>query len=157
MAKTQCVLDILKQNDFIQTELYDPDEYSLKIWSLRLKNITDYNTQKEVKTKIVNKMKSDDEYIIGYEWDTDFLFTTKTEMEKLINIFLETGKERKTIYIDKSFVKWIETHYNIISIRANGYRNSHMHEIVNLKVKEERIKREENQDKKVLELLNDIL
>lgn len=156
MAGTKCVLDILKQNEFIQIKLVNDRNFSLKVWELELKNITDSDIRKKVIEKILTKMESDDEYIIGYKWPTSFRFTTKEEMDQLINTFLQTGKERQSIYIDyKGFPRWIRSHYNVRVV--HGAHSDYHYKLINLEVENERKEKEQNNDKKVLELLDDIL
>lgn len=156
MVGTKCVLDVLEQNDFIRIKLVDDRGFSLNVWELELKNITDKDTKKEVIKKILTKMESDDKYIIGYKWSTSFRFTTKEEMDQLINTFLQTGAERKYVKIDyKGFPEWIETHYNVITHHSCG--NNYGFDLINLKAKNEREEKEQKNNKKVLELLNDIL
>ena len=157
MVGTKCVLDVLEQNDFIKIRLVDDRGFSLNVWELELKNITDPDTQKEVIKKILTKMESDDKYIIGYKWSTSFHFTTKEEMDKMINNFLETGEERQYVKIDyKGFPEWIETHYNVIA-HHGCYSSDYGFDLINLKAKNEREEKEQKNNKKVLELLNDIL
>ena len=157
MVGTKCVLDVLEQNDFIKIRLVNDRGFSLNVWELELKNITDEATRKEVIKKILTKMESDDKYIIGYKWSTSFRFTTKEEMDQLINTFLQTGEEKKYVKIDnKGFPEWIETHYNVIAHHV-GHCGNYSFDLINLKVKNEREEKEQKNDKKVLELLDDIL
>lgn len=158
MAKTQCVLDILKQNDFIDIE--EENNYAIKKWYLTTKNVTDQETKIKVSNKILEKMEHDDEYVIGRKYDTSFYFTTKTAINKFVNDFLETGKEKwGSVYIQKNIANWINQNRNDIMLEEKSwhYADINKYYVINIKKQNERIEREKNNDKKVLELLDDIL
>lgn len=156
MVGTKCVLDILEQNDFIQIKL-SRENFSLKVWELELRNITDSDTKKKVIEKILTKMESDDKYVIGYRWPSSFRFTTKEEMDQFINTFQETGKEREYVKIDyRGFPSWIEAHYDV-EVDHGACTSDYGFYLTNLEVKRERKTREYKNNKKVLELLDNIL
>lgn len=155
MAETACVLDILEKNEFITV---DPVfEFDIELYKLKLTNVTDKATKEMAMEKIVQKLKSDNKYFVGSGNGNFILFTTTKEINKVINDFLNEDIECKQIHIETSFIPLINENINDVVIEKRpGYKDSYPN-LVNVKLRNQRIKREENQDKKILELLNDIL
>lgn len=153
MAGAQCVLDVMTQNDFIEILEYDD---TLRHYLMVVRGITDESIADEIKDKIDKKIESDSNFIIISRYkDTNRVryFTKTKDMKEYIQKFIDSGEEtEKLTYCihSQDAYNYIQREYEYLNIDEYGY-------MTNLLIKEAREKKEEQTDRKALELLNSIL
>lgn len=155
MAKTQCVLDIMKEKQYIRIEnkyfgnwRYTDSIPLKRIWIVA-NNVPQKTAQDTISFKIQNKIKGDKDYI----WNTaNSGFYIKHDVEQYVKDFLESGKEKKDIstYMHPWLREWIANNYDGIELERNAF-------LINTQVREQRLQNEKNKSDDALELLYNIL
>ena len=155
MAKTQCVLDIMEENNYIAIidEHYQKANYKNKIplkqIGILTKNVPDETAQSIIDNKIKEKIQKDKDYI----WNSrDCGFYIKHDIEQYVKQFLESGEERRDVSCKMHpwLREWIANNYDCIELERNAF-------LINTQVREQRIENEKNKSGDALELLYSIL
>ena len=120
------------------------------------RKIHNNENRREIVNTVEEKIKNDDQFIIVTKFRNNHIeFCYRDEIESLINDFLQSNEEIKYIGITTQRVrKWINEHYPNINAYDTGYGRTN---IRNLKIEEDRKRKEELEDEKALELLYSIL
>lgn len=146
MSNVNCVLNIMKDNGYIEIKKHSDGSY-IKITDM----VKDDNIRKEMYKKIYQKMKDSDKYLIDEEensWNPNFC-KKETIYELVIN-FIESKEECREINFMPKYIRdFVNSSFPQIEMEA--------YKIYNHYIKEKRLKKEKEQDEKALELLNDIL
>jgi len=155
MAKTQCVLDIMEEKQYIKIidKYYGnwryTDSIPLKQIVIVTENVPQETARNTIRFKIQDKIENDKDYIWNNK-DCGFYF--KYNIEEYIKDFLESGREKKDIsaHMHPWLRKWIANNYDCIELEQNGF-------LINTQIREQRIQNEKKKSDDALELLYNIL
>ena len=157
MAQTKCILDIMQENNYIELDSIENRCSQIPVYRVIATNkIHNHKNKSEIVNKVEEKIKNDDQFIIVTEYINEHIeFCYRNEIESLINDFLQSNEETKYVGIMTQRLRnWINEHYSNIRAYDTSYDKT---EIRNLKIEEDRKRKEELEDEKALELLYSIL
>lgn len=156
MAKTECIIEIMKENEYIEVNQVNAKFADVPIKTIEIINIHNRKVKEEIKEKINEKIKNDNEYIIADLYTNGRIdFCSRYDVEEIIKRFIRSNEE--TTYISNITQRiriWINEKYENIEAHEGG-RNQTI--LINTKIRKERKEEEKKNDERALELLNDIL
>ena len=153
MAKTQCVLDIMMEKNYITiNEEYWNEGFRtkgiplLKI-AILTKNVPTAKVRSIIFDKIHDKIQEDEDFL----WNSNNTgFYVKRDVEQYVKEFLESDEKRDVSCLMHPWLRtWIAEHYDCIELKNKVF--------INTQAREQRIKEEEEKSNEALELLKNIL
>lgn len=155
MARTECVLDIMEEHNYITIveEYHNRGNYKNKIplkkIAILTKNVPNETARNIINKEIRYKIQNDEDYI----WNNkDCGFYIKYDIEQYVKHFLESGEEKRDVSCQMHpwLRKWIANNYDCIELQQDAF-------LINTQIREQRIKNEKNKSDDALELLYNIL